>query len=393
MAEVHNEGANTLLLTADDRTGALEAGGAIADLGWAVRFLPLGRNDAPSEQEAAPQAGRQNDETPNRHPTCRVLDLASRHCDAAEARRRVVESLGVDARYRCHKMDSGLRGNWAHDVAAFVAAGHRVAVVPSFPDAGRRCVGGTMFIHDQPVAESAFGRDPRNRLPSSRPADYLAAAGCAEALARGHITIPEAGDNAELQAAGQRALAERRLLVGTTGGIGAYVAALAAAQPRQKPLPPLPRPALVVCGSLHPLSRQQAAALPAQQVMADEQLPAVAALARGEDVVLTTRERRSISDADAEAMAGRLAATTRRWLAASGAPTLIVLGGDTAEAILGDTPLAIRGSVDVGVPLCAPAGGGSRDEGGGTIAPTVVTKGGGIGAPDTLIKLLPSGPT
>lgn len=395
MAEVHNEGANTLLLTADDRTGALEAGGAIADLGWAVRFLPLGRNDAPSEQKAAPQAGRQNDETPDRHPTCRVLDLASRHCDAAEARRRVVESLTVDARHRCHKMDSGLRGNWAHDVAAFVAAGHRVAVVPSFPDAGRRCVGGTMFIHDQPVAESAFGRDPRNRLPSSRPADYLAAAGCAEALARGDITIPDAGDNAELQAAGQRALAERRLLVGTTGGIGAYVAALAAAQPRQKPLPPLPRPALVVCGSLHPLSRQQAGALPAQQVMADEQLQALAALARGEDVVLTTPERRSISDADAEAMAGRLAATTRRWLAASGAPTLIVLGGDTAEAILGETPLAIRGSVDVGVPLCALAGGSSaaRDEGRGMIAPTVVTKGGGIGAPDTLIKLLPSGRT
>ena len=386
MAEFDSDGASTLLLTADDRTGALEAGGAIADLGWAVRFLPLGRNAAPNAE-----AGRDT-EAPSR-PDCRVLDLASRHCDAAEARRRVVESLGVDARYRCHKMDSGLRGNWAHDVAAFVAAGHRVAVVPSFPDAGRRCVGGIMFIHDQPVAESAFGRDPRNRLPSSRPADYLAAAGCAEALARGHITIPEAGDNAELQAAGQRALAERRLLVGTTGGIGAYVAALAAAQPRQKPLPPLPRPALVVCGSLHPLSRQQAGALSAQQVMADEQLQALAALARGEDVVLTTPERRSISDADAEAMAGRLAATTRRWLAASGAPTLIVLGGDTAEAILGDTPLAIRGSVDVGVPLCAPAGGGSRDEGGGTIAPTVVTKGGGIGAPDTLIKLLPSGRT
>lgn len=396
MAEVDHDGNGALLLTADDRTGALEAGGAIADLGWAVRFLPLGRNAAFGEQAAAQQAGRHDGETPDRCPPCRVLDLASRHCEAAEARRRVAESLGVAARHRCHKMDSGLRGNWAHDVAAFVAAGHRVAVVPSFPDAGRRCVGGTMFIHDQPVAESAFGRDPRNRLPSSRPADYLAAAGCAEALARGDITIPEAGDNAELQAAGQQALAEQRLLVGTTGGIGAYVAALAAGRPRQAPLPPLPRPALVVCGSLHPLSRQQAAALPAQQVMADEQLPALAALARGEDVVLTTPERRSISDAAAEAMAGRLAATARRWLAASGAPTLIVLGGDTAEAILGGTPLAIRGSVDVGVPLCAPVGGlptAGHDGDSGAIASTVVTKGGGIGAPDTLIKLLPSGLT
>ena len=383
MPQADSEGAATLLLTSDDRTGALEAGGAIADLGWAVRFAPLGRNAA-GQREAVPQAGR---------PACRVLDLASRHCPAAEAKRRIAESLAVDARYRCHKMDSGLRGNWAHDVAAFVAAGHRVAVVPSFPDAGRRCVAGTMFIHDQPVAESAFGRDPRNRLPSSRPADYLAAAGCAEALARGDITVPDAGDNAELEAVGEQALAEQRLLVGTTGGIGAYVSALAAAHPRQRPLPPLPRPALVVCGSLHPLSRQQAAALPARQVMADEQLPALAALARGEDVVLTTPERRSIPDAEAEAMAERLAATTRRWLAASGAPTLVVLGGDTAEAILGETPLRIRGSIDVGVPLCVPAGAlpTAIDDAGSAaaIAPTVVTKGGGIGAPDTLTRLLP----
>lgn len=397
MQQVADEAATTLLLTADDRTGALEAGGAVADLGWRVRFAPLRLNAPPGRQEPAPagrqQTGRRRAEAPPRPATCRVLDLASRHCSAAEARRRVAESLAIHVRYRCHKMDSGLRGNWAHDVAAFVSAGHRVAVVPSFPDAGRRCVGGTMFIHDQPVAESAFGRDPRSRLPSSRPADYLAAAGCADALARGDITIPDAGDNAELQAAGRRALAEQRLLVGTTGGIGAYVTALAAARQRHTPLPPLPRPALVVCGSLHPLSRQQVAALPARQATADEQLPALAALARGEDLVLATPETRAIPDAAAEAMASRLAATARRWLAASGAPTLVVLGGDTAEAILGETPLRIHGSVDVGVPLCTPArglpivvgDGGSRT----TVAPTVVTKGGGIGAPDTLIKLLP----
>ena len=62
------------------------------------------------------------------------------------------------------------------------------------------------------------------------------------------------------------------MLVGTTGAIGAYVATLFTAPLLAAPLlaaprgptppRPLPRPALVVCGSLHPLSRTQIAALP-----------------------------------------------------------------------------------------------------------------------------------
>ena len=66
-------------------------------------------------------------------------------------------------------MDSGLRGNWAQEVAALLGAGHRVGVIASYPDAGRRCRGGTVYVHGVPVAEGPLGRDPRNPLPSSRP--------------------------------------------------------------------------------------------------------------------------------------------------------------------------------------------------------------------------------
>ena len=360
-----------LLLTADDRTGALESGGAVAELGWETRFVPLAAGHAlPAGHWDQPGA-------------CHVLDLASRHCPAAEARRRIERTHAAAATYRCHKMDSGLRGNWAHDVAALAAAGHRVGVLASFPDAGRRCVDGTVFVHDVPVAESAFGRDPRSRLVSSRPAHYLVAAGCEAALARGDVLVLDAGDNAELRTAAQRALAERRLLVGTTGGIAAYAGALKGGAPLPVPRSfALPRPALVVCGSLHPLSRQQIAALPCLRATPGERLAAVAALRRGEDAVLATPERgNAIDSAAAEAMSAQVAASVWHCVEAGGARTLVVLGGDTAEAVLGSLRLRIHGSVDTGVPLCMPLAGEDP-------APAIVTKGGGIGAPDTLAKML-----
>ena len=347
-----------VLVTADDRTGALEVGGACADLGLKTRLVRL----------------------PTADDGCAVVDLDCRHCAPAEAQRRVATAHQLAARLRCHKMDSGLRGNWAHEVAALVEAGHRVGLLASFPDAGRRCHNGTVFIHDVPVAQSAFGRDPRNRVQSSRPVDHLVAAGCADALANGHLTVFDANTNDELHAAAKRCLDEQRMLVGTTGGIGAYVASLRdapAAPLRQRTLP---RPALVVCGSLHSLSRTQIAALNCATIALDAVDQAEATLARGADVVLATAARATaINDADAEATANELAKTTWRILAASGAPTLIVLGGDTAAAILGERELCILGSVDVGVPLAL----SEPDK------LHIVTKGGGIGTPDTLQRLLP----
>lgn len=344
-----------LLITADDRTGALETGGACADLGFEVRLTTM----------------------PDASDDCAVVDLDSRHCEADESARRIADAHRPDARFRCHKMDSGLRGNWAHEVAALVAMGRRVGILASFPDAGRRCDHGTVYIRDVPVAESPFGRDPRNRLLSSRPVDYLRAAGCEAALADGRLAVLDANTNDELSNAAARCREQDRMLVGTTGGIGAYVATLRSH--RRGELPRLPRPALVVCGSLHPLSRTQVAKLDCLTVGPDaESEEALAALRRGEDVLLATEmTTATIADAVAESMASTVAATAWEWITSSHAPTLIVLGGDTAAAVLGDRTLRVLGSVDTAVPLC-------RTEDG----LTVVTKGGGIGEEETLARLL-----
>lgn len=344
-----------LLITADDRTGALETGGACADLGFDVRLTTA----------------------PDATDDCAVIDLDSRHCPAFEAAGRIGEAHRLAARFRCHKMDSGLRGNWAHEVASLVAMGRRVAILASFPDAGRRCENGTVYIRDVPVAESPFGRDPRNRLLSSRPVDYLRAAGCENALADGRLVVLDANTNDELNAAAVRCRGEDRMLVGTTGGVGAYVATLRSG--RRGDLPPLPRPALIVCGSLHPLSRMQVSKLDCLTVGPDggaEQ--AMAALQVGQDVILATEMTTAeIGDTAAESMASVVATTAWDWITASGAPTLIVLGGDTAAAILGDRTLRVLGSGDTAVPFC------QTEEG-----LAVVTKGGGIGEEDTLARLL-----
>ena len=344
-----------LLVAADDRTGALEAGGACADLGFRVRLdtVPVDGDD------------------------CVLLDLASRHLRPREAAERTRVAHRHAARFRCHKMDSGLRGNWPHEVAALLATGRRIGVLPAFPDAGRRCVDGTVLIHGVPVAETAFARDPRNRVTSSRPEDYLRAAGCGQSLRRGDLVVFDAGDNAELAAAAARCREENRVPVGSTGGIAAYAAGLRSLEAAAPPT--LPRPSLVLCGSLHPVSRSQIAALPGPSFGPNDHDAIVDALKSGADVVVATPPATGVIDAAAaDAMAVRLAASAWTWLAAGGGRSLVILGGDTAAAVLGDRGLRVLGNVATGVPLCVAEGEGA----------TVVTKGGGIGAPDTLAKLL-----
>lgn len=356
-----------LLITADDRTGALESGGACADLGFAVR---LAKAPATSDE-------------------CAVVDLATRHVAPALAAERIQRGHAAPARHRCHKMDSGLRGNWHHETAALLKAGRRVGVLVSYPAAGRRCRQGTVFIHGVPVAESAFGADPRNPLVSSRPADYLRAAGCEDALRRGDVVVLDADDDAELASAAARCKAEGRLLVGATGAIAAYAALLREDDRRNedaggsRSAPLLPRPALIVCGSLHPLSRAQVAQAPCPTTtLPGDATAALAALGAGRDVVLASpTANRAIDDEAADRMAAQLAETAWDWLRRADVPALVVFGGDTAQAILGARELRVLGSVDTGIPLCRTDAGLH-----------VVTKGGGIGDEAALARLLARAP-
>ena len=327
-----------VLLSADDRTGALEIGGLVAT---AQASVPVG-----------PQA---------ESARCCVVDIATRHLAKTDAQARMAQLLRRDAEHRSHKMDAGLRGNWAHEIEVLLEAGHKVAVVCAFPDAGRRCQDGVVYIHDLPVLESVFASDPLNAPVSSKPAEVLEHLGV-----HGDVVVWDANDNEEMARAVARCLREERVLVGASGALGAFAHTFFPAAPQ--PLA-LPIPRVVLCGSLNPLSREQIGRVGVriQQLghwRVDGDVTVVATPEPGGD----------IDDDAAHAMAASAAEEVRaRW---SQLGTLMVIGGDTAGAVVGDDTLEALGTVAPGIPVCRYRG------------VHLVTKGGGIGRVDTVADLM-----
>ncbi len=320
------------LVTADDRTGALEVAAEIAACAGPV-FVTV---DDPPEAEG-------------------VMDLGSRHVpvEAAEAH---AEAAPV-ARWNAHKIDSTLRGNWSDEVRARVrVTGRRVVVVPAWPQMGRTCVGGVVHVGGTAVGDVA------DQLPEAAlladPAElarWLASAG-----QMGVVDVLDEGSMVEVA----RTLAGHDVLVvGPAGPIGAAFAAQHGAE-RSNEIVQCPTPALVVRGSATDVSRRQmerlSVARPAIELL---EAPAAAG-----DLV--------------PEVALELAGRARARMAERSFATVVLIGGDTAAAVLGAAPRLVGGTVAPGLPW-------SRDEHGG--GPLVVTKAGGFGTPDTLVELFNSG--
>ena len=151
------------------------------------------------------------------------------------------------------------------------------------------------------------------------------------------------------------------LVAGPAGPLGAAFAARAAGAHRPRAAAVVAAPALVICGSANPVSREQVARL--------------AAVAPGVEI-LAAPDAEGPLHAD---VARELAAEARTRAAVVQPATIVVIGGDTAAAFLGDAPRLAGGSVAPGLPW-------SRDENGG--GPLVITKAGGFGDADTLVRLL-----
>ena len=329
-----------LFVTADDRTGALEIGGVIANEDFSV---PVGPNALGTR--------------------CRVVDLGSRHLSAEAAFERTRIAHTASAQHRCHKMDSGMRGRWPHEVRALVELGYEVAVVPSYPDAGRRCTNGVVYINDVPVLESSFGADPLSAPVSNKPIEVLDDAGCLSNA----IAVWDASDNQELRAAIARCREEQRVLVGPTGAIEIYARTVFPKLcPRAIELTP---PVLIVCGSLNQVSRSQL-----QELELPLHSPSDELNDASDVVVLATQVPDvSVTLEQAQDMARTLALIVQG--VSSRFQTLVVIGGDTAAALVRDSTLEVLGCVDTGIPISR-----FNDR-------LLVTKGGAIGDQNTLVKL------
>ena len=149
----------TLLILADDFTGALDTGVQISKTG--AKTVVLTDPHADLERFA--------DGT-----DVLVIDAETRHISPQQAKECVASivrrafALNVPCIYK--KTDSALRGNIGAELAALLkASGARnLPFLPAFPQIGRTTEKGVHYIKGVPVNESPFGIDPSSRCAVPR---------------------------------------------------------------------------------------------------------------------------------------------------------------------------------------------------------------------------------
>ena len=319
------------LVLADDATGALECASLLAGLGLdTVLSLEPSPPDQPYSQAYV------------------VVDTASRHLAPAQAARHVRAWLTHPHERVFKKTDSTLRGNIAAELMALSAG--CLAYLPAYPAVGRTVRDGRLYVDGIPVAETAFGSDARQPVRSSAAADLFPAGtpvsfAADDRALKGLLTSGRQGilicdaETDEDMASLALVLRENAPLVPVASPAG-FMPNWAGAAERQPALA-LPHVAdwLVVCGSLHPQSRLQAAR----------------AAADGVPVAATDAHTRRNPDAVAEELAERCATAIQRQRPAG----VLVMGGDTARALwrqLGIRQLTPLPEVLPGVAACQGAG-------------------------------------
>ncbi|HET7479963.1 MAG TPA: four-carbon acid sugar kinase family protein [Rubrobacteraceae bacterium] len=385
-----------IAVIADDLTGAADTG---------VQLTRAGYRTAVAFREAEmPPAGALD---------AVALDTDSRTMPLRTARERVSEAGGAvrDARIVYKKIDSTLRGHVAAEIsAALEATGRERAVVaPAFPASGRTTVGGVQLVHGVPVHETEMRNDPRTPvreghiptlLAESFPsvetlsvedlADPASArrtiedAGCvvADAVRDGDLealvrVVPDPSDVLWTGSAG---------LAGALGAVypGSHVGATPASTPA--------RAVVVVIGSLSGVARDQLRGL-----VEEYGEVAVPVEARRDGVVEKTAEaaRRVLSEKacvilhspekrDPSGGAGPVVTTLAKVAARLSKrglfDALVLTGGSTAVGVarrLGASGIRLEGEVEAGVPVGTLIGNSPY---------RVVTKAGGFGRSDTLVR-------
>jgi uncharacterized protein YgbK (DUF1537 family) len=366
-------GGHVVRIVADDLTGAADTAGAFAARGWAAEVALEPGGVRPAAVAAWTAESRCL-------PGPAAAAAVASGCGLLAAR-----APAPDGAHVLHflKIDSTLRGDPPRAVRAALGAWglEEAWVAPAFPAQGRRTVGGVQWVAAPaagPGTAASLGTDLR-RLFAGIPCRIGDAAGD--------------GDLDRLVQEGiQREGMARVLWVGAAG----LAAALARGLPAHAPAAGGESRAagrgargasavLVVCGSRHPAARAQAQRLAAYAAVVragDADIrDLAAALADGRDGLLLP----PAADADAGLVAASLGRTARAVLdraaaqRRTGSYGLVLTGGDTASAVLrslGVGRLQLTGELEPGVPQAIAWPGGHM----------VVTKAGGFGADDALLR-------
>ncbi|QFI69100.1 four-carbon acid sugar kinase family protein [Sinorhizobium alkalisoli] len=144
-------------VVADDLTSAADGAVAFLERGYVARICRVGSLDTHASLVSIDTGSRTLDETDAAYVTCQaVTTLAGRP-------------------FLYKTIDSTLRGHIRVEVAsAFQASGRpRLVVAPAFPAAGRTTIDGIQLLHGEPVAQTAYSRDPVHPAHTSRIEDLI----------------------------------------------------------------------------------------------------------------------------------------------------------------------------------------------------------------------------
>ncbi|CAB3636698.1 D-threonate kinase [Achromobacter pestifer] len=390
----------TIAIVADDLTGSGDTAVQFVRAGWSTHLSIGGADEALSGPATA---------------GVEVLAVTtnSRALPAAEAAQVITQNVqqlraaGVSRLYK--KVDSTLRGAFKAEIDAARAAWgpDTVAVIcPAFPATGRTVEQGILYVNGKPVTETSAATDPVTPVTESHIPTLLGCAHVAvldgdtpDALAAriqqaGHTVVVDATTDADLERLARAIglLGEHVLPVGA-GGLAVPLARVWAGADQRAPV-------VVVVTSQHSAARAQAAALQASG--ADTWTPSLAQLADDAawqawaqpllrahaqapaeaGTVLLLAPEGQLDGLDSERVAERLGSLAAQLITVSRAAGVVATGGDGARSVL--VALAARGIALVdevmgGVPLGTLTGGTAAGL-------PVVTKAGGFGTEDVLVR-------
>lgn len=388
-----------IAIVADDLTGAGDTAVQFVRAGWSTRLSVEGAEEALA-------AGA---------PDAEVLAVTtqSRAMSDADAARVVQDNVarlraaGAQRLYK--KVDSTLRGAFKAEIEAARVAWREDAIAvicPAFPATGRTVEAGVLTVNGKPVTETSAATDPvtpvtESHIPTLLGCGHVAAeAGeSAQSLAAriakaGHVVVVDArnDDDLELLARAIAELGERVMPVGA-GGLAVPLARVWAGADQRSPV-------IVVVTSQHSAARGQAEALraagatvwlPTLAQLADAAqweawaAPLVEGLAKSDSdaqtlLLLAPEGRRD--DLDSDTVAERLGTLAARLVTETGAAGVVATGGDGARQTLlalAANGIALVDEVMGGVPLGTMTGGKAAGL-------PVVTKAGGFGTEDVLVR-------
>ncbi|MEW5975940.1 MAG: four-carbon acid sugar kinase family protein [Acidobacteriota bacterium] len=396
----------SLAVVADDLTGACDT---------ACQFVRFGLRTVVALTPQVQRAGQ---------VSVLVLDTESRKM-TEEAASRCLRSqtadltrLGRTPFYK--KIDSTLKGNWVAEVRAVtqVIRPELIIVAPAFPAWGRTTLAGIQRICGEPVAATSRGSQPiqanlvqamrkglgekvaKVKTPPTRESVRWVERQLDLNRVRGsRYVVCDALTDEHLRAIclGASRLERRILWVGSAGLARFLPFGWGLKTREDPPLTGSPRSILVVNGSLNPANREQLTCLertgdvqqltiPIRALPATDELGRFAdALRRGTTIVVTVDLNEPVrSRNQLEETQGALQTAFSELIDSQPELALVVIGGDTALKIfqqVGAEAIEICGELEPGIPW-------GRWVGGKFEGKPVVTKAGGFGKAETLLRIV-----